>query len=277
MNYRISDLKNFVEIAAVRTMRDGADKLGITQPSLSESIKRLEQDLGEILFYRSRSGISLTPGGQKYLKLAKEALAALEALGKHQDGNDSRLITIGCHPTVASYFLPEVFRSVQKENPSFQVRLRHDLSRVIQLEVQQGKVDIGIVVNVIPAPDLVVKQLAQDEVCIWRSTRPNEVKPDKIFCNLALFQTQDLLRRWKDRPTNIVDTDSLELIVRFANEGLGYGIAPARALTLIGAKHCERAPKTPVFHDTFSVIYRPEFGKHPVEKSIIEGLKRSVK
>lgn len=277
MNFRITDLKNFVEIATSRTMREGADKLGITQPALSESIKRLEQDLGEVLFYRSRSGIALTPGGQKNLKLAREALASLDSLGANRAHGDSRLITIGCHPTIASYFLPKAFRAIQKENPSYQVRLSHDLSRTIQTGVQQGMIDVGIVVNAVPSPDLIVRQLAQDEVCIWRSTHVQDQVTDKVFCNLALFQTQALLRKWKDRPANVIDTDSLELIVRFVNEGLGYGIVPARAVALLNAKNCEPVPKTPAFNDTISIVYRPEFGKHPAEKAIVENLKKSVK
>lgn len=276
MKYRITDLKNFTEIAGNRTMREGAVKLGITQPALSESIKRLEEDLGEVLFYRSRSGIALTPGGQKVLKKAQEIIRALDSLTLDDIQNDSRLITIGCHSTIASYFLPKAFRLIQKENPWYQVRLHHDLSRNIQLAVQQGQIDIGIVVNAVPVPDLIIKPLAKDEVCIWHSDRHGKNNFDKIFCNLSLFQTQTILRKWKEKPTNLVDTDSLELIARFVNDGLGYGIIPERMVNLLGLKSCKKLVKAPTFHDVISLVYRPEFGKQIVEKRIVENLKLSV-
>lgn len=276
MNYRITDLKNFTEIATSRTMSEGAEKLGITQPALSESIKRLEQDLQEGLFYRSRSGISLTPGGQKVFKKAQEIIAVLSSLPLDQAQNDSRLITIGCHSTIASYFLPKAFHYIQKENPSYQVRLRHDLSRHIQLAVQQGEIDIAIVVNAVPVPDLIIKPLTRDEVCVWHNPHYEENNFDKVFCNLSLFQTQTILRKWKDKPINLVDTDSLELIARFVNDGLGYGIIPTRVMALLHMKDCKKVTKTPTFHDVISLVYRPEFGKHRAEKIIIESLKRSV-
>ena len=276
MDFRITDLRNFFEIATSRTMREGAEKLGISQPALSESIKRLEEDLGEILLYRSRSGISMTPGGQKTLIQAKEVFKALGALGVNQTQNNVRTITIGCHSLIASYFLPTAFRLIQNENPNCQIQLHHDLSRNIQMEVQRGKIDVGIVVNPLPSPDLVIKQLARDEVCVWQTKKTQTARFDKVFCSLDLLQTQSILRKWKIKPSQIINTDNLELIARFINEGLGYGIIPARAIALLEMKNCEKVAGTPIFQDTISILYRPEFGKHPEEKFVIESLKRSV-
>lgn len=276
MNLRMTDLKNFLEIASSRTMREGAEKLGITQPALSESIKRLEEDLGEILLYRSRSGIALTPGGQKTALQAKEVFKALGVLGLGKDLKSSRLITIGCHSMIASYFFPKAFSLIQKENPNYQIQLRHDLSRIIQLEVQQGKIDIGIVVNSLPSPDLIVRQVAKDEVCVWKHKGFNIEDSNKVFCNLALFQTQSILRKWKTKPHHVINVDNLELIARFTNEGLGYGIIPTRAVELLDMKNCKIVEMAPTFQDTISILYRPEFGKHPEEKLVIESLKRAV-
>lgn len=61
MKYRMTDLRNFVEASSCPTIMQAAQKLEISQPALSESIKRLESDLGYLLFYRSRTGIKLTP------------------------------------------------------------------------------------------------------------------------------------------------------------------------------------------------------------------------
>lgn len=276
MNFRMTDLKNFIEVATSRTMREGAEKLGITQPALSESIKRLEKDLGEVLFYRSRSGITLTPGGQKTWTQAKEAFKLLGILGADQDRNNSRVITIGCHSLIASYFLPKAFRLIQLENPFYQIQLRHDLSRIIQMDVQQGKIDIGLVVNPLPSPDLISRPLARDEICVWQNKAAQTAGLDRIFCNLSLLQTQSILRKWKNRPSQIINIESLELIARFTSEGLGYGIIPARAIELLNMKNCVKLEGAPIFQDTISILYRPEFGKHPHERFVITALKRSV-
>ncbi|MFN3698180.1 MAG: LysR family transcriptional regulator [Pseudobdellovibrio sp.] len=275
MKYRITDLKNFVSIAGSRTMREGADKLEISQPALSESIKRLEDDIGEVLFYRSRAGIEMTPVGKQIYIKAKNAVSALDSVS--QDDHEIRgSITIGCHPLIGSYFLPKAMRMAPNLFSKYQINLRHDLSRNIQLEIQHGKIDIGLVVNAIMSPDLIVKTLGFDEVCVWQNRKADTQLHDRLFCDLSLFQTQSILRKWKDRPQNIVNTENLELIARFVNEGLGYGILPARAVGLLNFNNLYKITKAPTFQDKISIVYRPEFGKNNSEKTIIESLKKSV-
>ncbi len=274
MNFRLSDLKNFIEVANSRTMREAAEKLQITQPSLSESIKRLEEDLEEVLFYRSRSGVSLTPGGKNLLNRAGRVFSALSEIetSKSEKQLDSRVITIGCHETVASYCLPQALQELQNHVPDYRINLRHDFSRNIQTQIQQGQIDLGIVVNVAPSPDLIIKPVAKDEVCVWKSKDNVE---NKIFCNLELIQTQVILRKWKNKPHNIVHTNSLELIVRLTNQGLGLGIIPSRAVEVMQAK-LQQVPNLPTFKDSISIVYRPEFGKNSTEKFFIEAVRKSL-
>jgi DNA-binding transcriptional LysR family regulator len=273
MKFRINDLNNFLEVSGCRTMSEAARKLGITQPALSESIKRLEEDLESILLYRARTGITLTPAGEAVLKSAKNAWSFLsEVEGVHSQNTQfgSRVITIGCHPTVASYCLPQALRRLAAEAPDYKVNLRHGLSRVIQSEIQQGQIDIGLVVNPVPSPDMVMKKIGEDEVGVWIAPGGGT---DKIFCDLALIQTQSILRKWKSQPADKVNTESLELIVRLTEEGLGYGVLPARAVKLLGAK-LKKVEATPVYRDVICLLFRPEFGKSQVEKKVIAALSK---
>jgi len=272
----MNDLENFLEASRSKTMSEASKKLGITQPAFSESIKRLESDLGEILFYRSRSGITLTPNGQAVLQSARAAVSHLSEIeGFHQQGTHfgGRVITIGCHPTVASYCLPEALKELHKKAPDYKVNLRHDLSRNIQSEIQQGRIDIGVVVNPHPSPDLVILKAAQDEVAVWTAKKGAQ---QKVFCNLELFQTQAILRKWKFQPHVKVDTSSLELIVRLTEAGLGYGILPERAVRLVNSD-LKRVDATPTYQDLISIMFRPEFGKSKIERAVIEALQVSLK
>jgi DNA-binding transcriptional LysR family regulator len=168
--------------------------------------------------------------------------------------------------------LPHALDEIQSTMPNYRINLRHDLSRNIQIAIQQGKIDLGIVVNAIPSPDLVIKKVATDDVCVWQG---RERKNNKVFCNLDLIQTQVILRKWKDKPNELIHTDSLELIVRFTRQGLGFGIIPTRVVELQGAK-LNLISQSPIYKDTISVVYRPEFGKNPVERFFVEAVKRSL-
>jgi len=276
MSFRISDLKNFIETAHCSTMSEAARKLEITQPALSESIKRLEEDLGEVLFYRSRSGISLTSTGESVLEKAKIAMSSLLDVESFKAGDSSfkgRFITIGCHPVVGSYFLPRALKALEKKAPDYRVDLKHGLSRVIQAEIQKGLIDIGIVINPIFVPDLIVKKVSQDNVCLW-SSKKGPIG-NKLICNLDLFQTQSILRKWKEAPADIINTDSLELIVRLVANQVGYGIIPERAVHLFNADF-KKHKDTPSFKDDICLVYRPEFGKNEFEQAVIESLKSAM-
>lgn len=274
MRYRFSDIFNFIEAASCSTISQAAIKLEISQPALSESIMRLESDVGHTLFYRSRSGIQLTPAGKLFLKKANSVAAALEDLNLDSDDEHvfgGRVVSIGCHPTVAQYCLPLAFTSLKRLAPDFKVQLIHDLSRNIQVEVQRGNIDVGIVINPVEVPDLVIQKLAMDNVYVW--TKDSTKFFDTVICNQSLFQTQSILKKWVKKPKKIIETENLELIVRLTNEGIGYGIVPERAVDLLDL-NLIKLPQLPSYKDKICLVYRPEFGKTLPEKMIIDSIKQ---
>lgn len=275
MDVRLTDLKNFIEASSCITMGQAATKLEISQPALSESLKRLETDIGAILFFRSRSGIKLTATGRLFLEKAKTVTSSLKNLNLRAESDQvfaGRSIVIGCHPTVASYSLPKTLSYLKQEASDFKVELRHDLSRNIQSAVQSGVIDVGLVINPVSVPDLVIKRLAFDYVSIWTANRS---KPfDTIICDSDLFQTQSILKKWKERPQKLISTTQLDLIARLAYEHIGYGIIPDRAVQLSGLK-LYKLENSPSYKDEICLIYRPEFGKQEFENITIEALKQS--
>ena len=275
MKYRLTDIKNFVETSSCTTIIQAAKKLEISQPALSESLKRLESDLGFILFYRSRSGIQLTPSGKVFLARAQAVMQAFSDLDITHGGEHifaGRTMTIGCHATVAQYSVPKALAYLKEKAPDYKVELRHDLSRNIQAEIQRGNLDIGIVINPTAVPDIVIQKLDTDNVCVW-SKSSQEL--DTIVCNLNLFQTQSILKRWKNKPAKVISTDSLELIARLVEEKIGYGILPERAVAL-SKFHLKQVTSLPTYKDEICLVYRPEFGRTPAEKLMIEAFKKSI-
>lgn len=276
MRYRITDITNFVEACTCTTIMEAARKLEISQPALSESLKRLEMDLGFVVFYRSRLGILLTPSGKVFLTKAQILMQCIDDLEITNDNGNifgGRTITLGCHPTVAQYSIPKALSYLKKKAPDYKIELRHDLSRNIQSEIQRGSIDIGIIVNPVEVPDLVIQKLAFDEVYVWSAAGATEF--DTIICNLNLFQTQSILKKWKNKPPKIISTDSLELICKLVEEKIGYGIIPERAVWLSGLK-LKNLKFLPSFKDEICLVYRPEFGKSLFEKLTIAALKEAI-
>jgi len=262
---RLNDIYNFIEVSSFTSLSLASKKMEVTQPALSESIGRLEKDLGVKLFYRTKNGISLTPQGRKALDQAKSVYDLIHNLGSDAAEVASTVI-LGCHPAVATYFLPTFFSQIAKKVPEYKIHLRHDLSRNIQQEIQAGRIDVGVVVNPISNPDLIIKKIAEDRVCIWRSKK--KTPQNQLIADLNLFQAQSLLKKWSQAPKRVITTESLDLIARMTNEGCGYGVIPKRMVDVLGFDLVQ-VPNTPVFNDQFSVVHRPEFGKTRYEKEIL--------
>ena len=92
---------------------------------------------------------------------------------------------IGCHATVAQYSVPKALSYLQKVAPDYKIELKHDFSRNIQAEVQRGHIDVGIVINPVEVPDLVIVKLALDRVCVWSAKTKENI--DTLICNQNLF------------------------------------------------------------------------------------------
>jgi DNA-binding transcriptional LysR family regulator len=165
--------------------------------------------------------------------------------------------------------LPAALAALQKTAPDFQIELRHDLSRRIQHEVQRGRLDLGIVINPVPVPDIVLSKLSSDQVAVWTKSG---AKPDLLIYNPELIQSQSILKRWKTRPARTIETDNFDLTCRLAAKGLGYGIIPNKAVELSGEK-LARVESLPTFQDEIVLVHRPEFGKTKAEKLLLQSIR----
>ena len=157
MNLSLTDVCNFTEVAARSNVTKAAKVLGITQPSLSASIRRLETSLGTPLLLRSKSGVKLTKAGVLFQARAKELQGIWEELGKVTQQRNAEVTsryTLGCHSALARYILPSFLPDLMKSHALLDVGLTHGSSREITEAVIDFRLDFGIVVDPRPHPDL---------------------------------------------------------------------------------------------------------------------------
>ncbi len=79
----LSELKFVVAVAQEKSFRKAAKKIFISQPALSLAIKKLEDELGTLIFERSRKDVSITSVGQKIIKQAVIVLSEVEKIKEH--------------------------------------------------------------------------------------------------------------------------------------------------------------------------------------------------
>ena len=158
-------LTYFVALAETRHYRKAADRIGISQPSLSQQIVGLEASLGVDLVERGRRGAVLTPCGREVLVQAKKILeetSVLRTLVETTRKGTSGTIRLGSSPTIGPYFMPYVLRQLEQSHPSLNVVLQEAAPMVLQDELFEGKHDLLLTQLPIRSADFEVKRLFRE-------------------------------------------------------------------------------------------------------------------
>jgi DNA-binding transcriptional LysR family regulator len=143
----LAQLHAFVVLAEERHFGRAADRLGISQPPLSQQIRRLEDKVGHDLFHRAPGGVALTPAGQELLPAARHALSALadglasaRAVGSGQAGT----LRIGFSASLALTVLPGLLRAFRDQFPEVHLDIQ-EMTTVPQIAALHDRViDIGL-------------------------------------------------------------------------------------------------------------------------------------
>ena len=258
-----NEIEYFIEVYQMRHVSKAAIRLGVTQPTLTLSLQRLEDKLGVKLFHRTKQGVVPTEQGSLFYKKSHSLLDSWNELHHDLDQSLDTLhanFKVGCHQSVGAYTLPRFFESLQKNAPGIEIDLIHDFSRKITERVVSFEIDLGFVVNPVRHPDLVLRKMGDDRVLFWRAKGAGSI-PKKIFADVNLAQIQDILgkthaKEFKD--WKLINTNSLELIRTLTLAGQGIGILPERVAKADGADLAPYDSKLPIFEDKIFVAYRKD-------------------
>ncbi|WP_299924507.1 pca operon transcription factor PcaQ [uncultured Pelagimonas sp.] len=151
---KIRHIQSFVEIAREGSLKRAAEKLYLTQPAISKTLKELEDILGAPLMLRNRSGVSLTDQGEVFLHFAQMSLASLQQglQGIEQIGKDaSQRIRVGSLPSVAASLMPSVVEEFSKLAPRATLSMVDGPHHYLVDRLRLG--DLDLVIGRLGAPD----------------------------------------------------------------------------------------------------------------------------
>lgn len=150
----IRHLQYFMEVARHRSFTKAAESLYITQPTISKTIKNIEEELGIILFDRSSKKIELTDAGKIMFEQGHHIVNSFQNLSSElQDLQNLKKghIRIGLPPMIGSSFFPEVIGLFHQQYPDITIRIYEDGAKKVELDVESGLLDIGV--TVLPTDD----------------------------------------------------------------------------------------------------------------------------
>lgn len=137
----------FVEIAREQSLKAAARKLFLTQPTMSKTLKEIEDILGATLLIRNRSGVQLTPEGEIFLRFAEMSVAALQQGidGLRQESEAGRQpLSVGVLPSVAARHIPAVAERFAATTPDVVLRIMDGPVGYLVTRLKLGELDLVI-------------------------------------------------------------------------------------------------------------------------------------
>ncbi|MBU0506158.1 MAG: LysR substrate-binding domain-containing protein [bacterium] len=243
----LQQLRYIVALSKELNFVRAAKRVGITQPTLSQQIKKLEEELGTPLFERSPHSVRLTNQGQTFLNYAIKALDSLsEGRQKIKESTHSLTgkISIAFIPTIGPYILPPLLKKLKKKAPELTLELFEETTSVLVDHLKTGKFDIGILALPIDDTSLVTKELGEEEFFVCVSKEHHLASKDKISINHMLNQDVLMLQEghcFRDQalefcsthhanPNILFEGSSLVSVMNLAAANVGMTLVPKIAV-----------------------------------------------
>lgn len=163
----IKQLEAFLAISRHGSFADAADRLNVTQSTVSARIKELEQDLAVVLFDRSRRQVQLTPKGRELLDYASRAVALQHEIRQRVGSPEavSGVVRIGVAELVAVTWLPQFVGMVRERYPAITLQFDVAMNPAMLDGLRSGNLDLAFMIHTGAAADLSTRPLGTVQFC----------------------------------------------------------------------------------------------------------------
>lgn len=276
----LRQLQYTLKIAEEKNFSRAADKLHIAQPSLSQQLSKLEQELGVKLFQRNTSTVDLTYAGASFIEHAQRIMDAVAELRQEMD-DISQLragrVVIGSMPITGSHLLPYVLPAFKQNYPDIRLTLLEDTSLNLEKLTAGGGTDLSLLSLPLQEPTLSYVPIGEETIDLavppdHRLTTipgireqgvPLEELRDEAFIVLKKGQgfrklTVDLCHSAGFEPNVVFESNNMETVQSLVAAGMGITLVPR---FIARAKRSELIPAylplaQPVPSRTLVIAYR---------------------
>ena len=240
-------LRCFVAVARLGSFSRAARELFRTQPAVSLQVRKLEAEVGQPLFDRSRRSPSLTEAGRALLAGAREALErldALPALASSAAAEPAGTLVVASNLSLITHYLPPAIRSFHRRYPRVKLRMLNRTARGIARAVEDGEADLGIGFLLEDGPDRDGEVLHRSPFVLvsprdaHRAEARRPPLEEVLAGPLVHFEEGVDLRRHLEQSLPgrrglepVIELPSLESILTFVAYGFGSSVLPAFAVT----------------------------------------------
>jgi LysR family hydrogen peroxide-inducible transcriptional activator len=292
----LTQLSYIVAVFQTRNFGSAARACFVSQPTLSMQIQKLEDDLGVILFDRSKKPVEPTAIGRKVIEQAQISLQEvlrIEELIKAEKGEISGPFNLGIIPTLAPYLLPLFLEKFTTNYPGVNLIIEELQTSQIIKKLKEDQLDAGILATPLNINGIAEKPIFNEPFLAYLS-------PDHPLLSLGQLSENDLslndiwllneghcfrdqaieickkIKGKGSKPRNLIfESGNLETLKRLVDQKFGYTLLPW--LATLGMSATEKKKKirffrAPIPAREVSIIYTRSY----LKKSIIEALYKDI-
>ena len=294
----LTQLEYIVAIDEYRHFATAAEKCFVTQPTLSMQIKKLEDELGVIIFDRSRQPVVPTDLGAKLIEQARMTLSATQRIKEiiqEEQQEVEETLKIGIIPTLAPYLLPVFIGPYIRKYPAVKVEVEELVSEEIIRRLKRDMLDVGLFVTPYHDEKIVERPVFYEEMLVYAHPDSELLKKKEVghedivtsdiwmlgnghcFRNQVVNLCEMSASQHKNLPFEF-ESNSLETLMRIVDVEGGFTLIPELALQYMSPekkKQVRSIANTKPLREV-SVIYSRHFTKQRLITLLCDEIKSVV-
>ena len=281
----LTDLRYIVALARERHFGRAAEKCFVSQPTLSVAVKKLEEELGVILFERSPQEVRVTPVGARIVAQAEKVLAEASQVAEIAAADKGPLVgplRVGVIYTIAPWLLPKLVPLVKERAPEMPLILEENFTHKLIEKLRTSELDLAILALPVEEPSLVAQGVYDEQFRVlapaahrW-SKQKAIAASDLLDAQLLMLGTGNCFRdqvldlcataiSQTGVSPHVLEGSSLETIRHMVASGVGATVMPASAVDDISPKDPllrVRPFQEPVPTRRVGLVWRASYPRH---------------
>lgn len=238
----LQQLEYILALDRHRHFLKAANSCGVTQPSLSAMIQKLEEELGVRIFDRNTVPITPTPVGQNIIQQARSVLFQITQLKESIRTEQKEVrgsLNLSVIPTVAPYLLPRFFETFSTLYPDIKVTISEMQTSVILERLLSAKIDLAILATPLDKSELLEVPLYYEKFIAYvsptdplytqKELKPSELPLERIWLlqegHCLRNQVMNLCGKIQDSPC-VYEAGSIDTLIRIVDRNGGFTVLP---------------------------------------------------
>lgn len=188
-------LRTFVEVVHTGSFTDAAQNLFLSQPTVSQHIRQLEEELGTRLVMRTTRRIEITPQGRKLSTFAEDILALRDRMLESCSSLGHSILTISASTIPSAYILPDALKQFGKEHPEVYFSIHQSDSEGVERGIAEGLFDLGLTGRLPEDESLSAERICTDQMVLITPVTPWFLEKKEKGSDVKELLTQPIILR----------------------------------------------------------------------------------